>query len=142
MGDDEMRTFGTGLFDRWTALWNGELGLADEIMAPDFVLRYAQAGTDAFDEIRTPQQLARIVAGWHESHAGLRFAAEGTAVVDLTPADGAPTGLVARPYHASFAADGAGKVARSGVDILRVSDGLIVEVWSVSSGAAGRTFYR
>ncbi|WP_371494410.1 ester cyclase [Kitasatospora sp. NBC_00374] len=142
MGDNGMRAFGIGLFDRWTAMWNGDLDLVNEIMAPEFVLRYAQAGTDAFDEIRTPQQLAETVAAWHKSRTGLLFAAEGTATVDLAPADGAPTGLVARPYLASFAAEDGGKVARSGIDILRVSDGLIVEVWSVSSGAAGRTFYR
>ncbi|GGV26060.1 hypothetical protein GCM10010495_47400 [Kitasatospora herbaricolor] len=142
MGDHDMRAFGTGLFDRWTALWNGDLGLAGEIMAPGFTLRYAQAGTEAFDEIRTPPQLAAIVAAWHASRTGLVFAAEGTAVVDLAPAGGAPAGLVARPYLASFVTAEGEKVARSGVDILRVADGLIVEVWSVSSGAAGRTFYR
>lgn len=142
MGDQGMRAFGTGLFDKWTAMWNGDLDLVNEIMAPQFVLRYAQAGTDAFDEIGTPQQLAEVIAAWHESHTGLVFAAEGTAVVDLTLADDAPTGLVARPYLASFAAEDGGKVARSGIDTLRVADGLIVEVWSVSSGAAGRTFYR
>ncbi|MFJ8313342.1 MULTISPECIES: hypothetical protein [unclassified Streptomyces] len=142
MGADDMRVFGIGLFDQWTAMWNGDLDLVNEIMAPEFVLRYAQAGTDAFDEIRTPQQLAEIVAAWHKSRTGLLFAAEGTAAVDLTPADDAPTGLVARPYLASFVAEDGVRVARSGVDILKVCDGLIVEVWSVSSGAAGRTFYR
>ncbi|MFG3052546.1 hypothetical protein ACGFZP_16520 [Kitasatospora sp. NPDC048239] len=142
MDDHGIRAFGIGLFDQWTAMWNGDLDLANEIMAPDFVLRYAQAGTDAFDEIRTPQQLAEIIAAWHKSRTGLLFAAEGTAVVDLMPADGAPTGLVARPYLASYVTEDGGEVARSGIDILRVSGGSIVEVWSVSSGTAGRTFYR
>jgi predicted ester cyclase len=32
-------------------------------------------------------------------------------------------------------------VARSGIDLLALKNGRIVEVWSVSSGAAGRTFY-
>ncbi|MFF8375278.1 hypothetical protein ACF07V_03955 [Streptomyces sp. NPDC015661] len=142
MGDHDMRAFGVGLFDQWTAMWNGDLDLVHEIMAPAFVLRYAQAGTEGFDEVRTPQQLAEIVAAWHKSRTGLLFAAEGTAVVDLSPADGAPTGLVARPYLASFAGEDGARVARSGVDVLSVREGLIVEVWSVSSGAAGRTFYR
>ncbi|WP_371483297.1 hypothetical protein [Kitasatospora sp. NBC_00315] len=141
MSDHGTREFGVGLFDRWTAMWNGDVDLVDEIMAPAFVLRYAQAGTDAFDGIRTPRQLAEVVAAWHRSRSGLLFAAEGTAVVDLTPADGGPSGLVARPYLASFVGEDDEKVARSGTDVLRVCDGLIVEVWSVSSGAAGRTFY-
>lgn len=127
-----VREFGVLLFDRWTAMWNLELH-PKEIMAPEFVLRYAQAGTEAFDDVRHADGLATIVAGWHESHPGLRFFAEGEAVVDLRMAEGAATGLVARPYKATF-----GEVSKSGVDVLAVSQGLITEVWSVSGA---RTFY-
>lgn len=56
--------------------------------------------------------------------------------------DGAPAGLVARPYAARFTAEDGTAVARSGTDTLRVEGGRITEVWSVSSGAGGRTFYR
>ncbi|MFF0413896.1 nuclear transport factor 2 family protein [Kitasatospora sp. NPDC004745] len=138
----ELRGVGAGVYDRWTALWNGELRLAAEIMAPEFTLRYAQAGTEVFDEVRTPERLAEVIAQWRAMRGpGLRFEAEGVAVADLEPAGGTVSGLVARPYRASFVdADGA-VVARSGTDTLRITDGLITEVWSVSSGAAGRTFY-
>ncbi|MFJ8011290.1 hypothetical protein [Streptomyces sp. NPDC096339] len=80
----------------------------------------------------------------HGTRTALRFAAEGFAVVDLEPGAGAasPSGAVARPYLASFTAQGGSTVARSGTDTLRLVDGLITEVWSVSSGAAGRTFHR
>ncbi|GGR14487.1 hypothetical protein GCM10010219_19120 [Streptomyces netropsis] len=142
MNDDDLRRFGVGTYDRWTAMWNGDVGLAEEIMAPEFTLRYAQAGTEAFDDVRTPRQLADIITSWHRSRPGLRFAAEATAVVDLGFVDGAPAGLVARPYVASFADQDGRTVARSGTDTLRVTGGLITEVWSVSSGAGGRTFYR
>ncbi|MFD9728499.1 hypothetical protein [Streptomyces sp. NPDC059072] len=66
------------------------------------------------------------------------------AVVDLEPGASAasPSGAVARTYLASFTAPDGSTVSRSGTDTLRVVDGLITEVWSVSSGAAGRTFYR
>ncbi|MFG2824466.1 nuclear transport factor 2 family protein [Kitasatospora sp. NPDC048365] len=142
MGDNDLRAYGVELFDRWTALWNGDLAMAEAVMAPEFVLRYAQAGTEAFDEVRTPKQLAAVVEAWHGTRTGLVFAAEGTAVVDLSPVGGAPAGSVARPYLATFATEDGGKVARSGIDMFRVEGGRIVEVWSVSSGAAGRTFYR
>ncbi|PZS09712.1 MAG: hypothetical protein DLM55_05825 [Acidimicrobiales bacterium] len=33
------------------------------------------------------------------------------------------------------------EIARSGIDILKVIGGLITEVWSVSGGVGGRTFY-
>ncbi|MET9693958.1 hypothetical protein ABZY81_36940 [Streptomyces sp. NPDC006514] len=146
MNGNDVRQFGIHTYDRWTAMWNGDLDLAAKIMAPEFVLRYAQAGTEAFDDVRTPQQLADIIAAWHRERRGLRFVAEGAPVVDLALVDGAPTGLVARPYLASYLASVTGEdartVARSGTDTLRITDGLISEVWSVSSGSAGRTFYR
>lgn len=41
----DLRSFGVDLFDRWTAMWNGDLAVASQIMAPDFTLRYAQANT-------------------------------------------------------------------------------------------------
>ncbi|MFD0273196.1 hypothetical protein ACFVHB_04670 [Kitasatospora sp. NPDC127111] len=140
--NDELRQFGVDAYDRWTAMWNGEVGLAEEIMAPEFTLRYAQANTEAFDDARVPAQLAELIAGWHRYRDGIRFTAQGTAVVDLALVDGRPTGLVARPYLAEFTDEHGATVARSGTDTLRISDGLISEVWSVSSGAAGRTFYR
>ncbi|MFJ6047445.1 hypothetical protein [Streptomyces sp. NPDC092307] len=142
MGDNDVRRLGIDLYDRWTAMWNGDLDLAEKIMAPEFVLRYAQAGTEAFDDVRTPRQLADIIAVWHRERRGLRFVAEGAAVVDLALVDGTPTGLVARPYLASFTGEDARTVSRSGTDTLRITDGSISEVWSVSSGSAGRTFYR
>ncbi|MYS83310.1 hypothetical protein GTZ85_24610 [Streptomyces sp. SID5474] len=124
-------------------MWNGDLDLAERIMAPEFTLRYAQPGTEAFDDARTPRQLADIIAAWRRSRPGLRFEAEGSPVVDLrSAAGGAPIGLVARPYRAAYPDAEGRPVARSGTDTLRVTDGLISEVWSVSSGVGGRTFYR
>ncbi|MEV5242168.1 nuclear transport factor 2 family protein [Streptomyces cinnamoneus] len=138
-----MRQFGVELYDRWTAMWNGDTALAGAIMAPEFRLRYAQAGTDVFDDVRRPAELADVIAGWHRQRPGLRFVAEGPAVVDTDGYDGtaAPGGIVARPYLASFTGDDGQIVSRSGTDILQFRGGRITEVWSVSSGAGGRTFY-
>jgi len=55
------------------------------------------------------------------------------AVVDLALVDGTPTGLVARPYVANFRDEHGQTAARSGTDTLRITSGLISEVWSVSS---------
>ncbi|MFE1413354.1 hypothetical protein ACFW6F_21480 [Streptomyces sp. NPDC058746] len=141
---EDLRQFGVDVYDRWTAMWNGDTALAERIMAPRFTLRYTQAGTEAFDDVTTPDRLAATIAAWHGTRAELRFTAEGLAVVDLEPGAAAapPSGAVARPYLASFTAEDGSTVARSGTDTLRIADGLITEVWSVSSGAAGRTFYR
>ncbi|GAA1959273.1 nuclear transport factor 2 family protein [Kitasatospora viridis] len=136
MDNQDGRTWATELFDLWTALWNGDLALSEQIMAPEFTLRYAQPGTEVFDTIRTPQQFADLIAAFRKARPGLRFAPEGPTAVDLQPGDGGWTGLVTSPYLASF--DGGERESRSGTDMLRVADGKIVEVWSVSNE---RTYY-
>ncbi|WP_441952289.1 nuclear transport factor 2 family protein [Nocardia sp. 2TAF39] len=133
-----MRDFGIDLFDRWTAMWNGDLALADQIMAPEFTLRYAQPGATAYDNIHHPQALATQIATWRESIPGLRFTPQGDAVIEM---DHTRTGFVARPYGARFTGTGGAPVAVSGTDILRTTNGVITEVWSVSGGLGGRSFY-
>jgi hypothetical protein len=135
----DLRPQGIELFDRWTAMWNGELALAARIMAPAFRLRYAQAGSEAFDECTTPDAIAKLIGGFRDARPGLMFSAEGEAVVDLAHGDGGVLGLVARPYLATMPAPNGERTAKSGTDILRVAGGRITEVWSVS---ASRTFYR
>ncbi|WP_327121397.1 ester cyclase [Nocardia sp. NBC_01730] len=133
-----MRDFGIDLFDRWTAMWNGDLALADQIMAPEFTLRYAQPGATVYDDIHHPQALAAQIATSRESTPDLRFAPQGDAVIEM---DDTRTGFVARPYGAQFTGTGGTPVAVSGTDILRTLNGVITEVWSVSGGPGGRSFY-
>jgi len=137
----ETRAIGVALFDRWTEMWNGNTALASEIMAPTFALHYAQANTERLDHVRTPAELADLVLFWHGYRPGIRFTAEAEAAVDLELVTDGVVGRVARPYLAVFSDPEGQIVARSGIDLLAVSQGQIVEVWSVSSGAAGRTFY-
>jgi hypothetical protein len=136
----EMRDAGVALFDRWTQMWNGHTELAPVIMASHFDLHYAQANTEPFDSAHTPEALAVLIDGWHRYRPGIRFSTEAHCVVELELKQAGLFGQVARPYLASFKDAQGQEVARSGIDLLRVSDGRIVEVWSVSSGAAGRTF--
>lgn len=128
-----MREYGIELFDRWTAMWNGELELAERIMAPRFTLRYAQPGAEIYDTIHDPAAFARQIAAFRAAMPGQLFEVQGEAVVDL---DADRNGYVARPYGSRRPG-----VAVSGTDILRVAAGRIVEVWSVSGGAQGRSYY-
>ncbi|MFJ1455063.1 nuclear transport factor 2 family protein [Nocardia sp. N2S4-5] len=132
-----MRDFGIALFDRWAELWNGDLAVAEQILAPVLTLRYAQPGAAAFDEIRDPRALAEQIAAFRAERPGLTYTAQGEPVVE---SDSGSTGLVARPYGARWSAPH-GEIDLSGTDILRFADGRITEVWSVSGGAAGRSFY-
>ena len=136
-----MHALGVSLFDRWTEMWNGNAALASAIMAPSFTLHYAQANTERFDQVHAPEALAEVVQIWHGYRPGIRFSAEAEAVVELELLVDGAAGKVARPYLAVFTDPQGQVVARSGIDLLRISAGRIVEVWSVSSGAAGRTFY-
>ncbi|WP_433711235.1 nuclear transport factor 2 family protein [Nocardia sp. CA-084685] len=133
-----MRDFGITLFDEWTAMWNGDLGLADKIMAPEFTLRYAQPGASDYDDIHDPRTFAAKIAEFHEQRPGIRFTPQGEPVVEI---DNARTGFVARPYGAALTGPDGELVDVSGTDILRIADGLITEVWSVSGGPAGRSYY-
>ena len=107
-------------------------------MAPQFRLRYAQEGAESINELRTPPQLAAAITAWHAGRNELHFIAEGTAVVDLVSADAGPRGIVARPYLATMTVDGE-TASKSGTDMLRISEGQIAEVWSVS--ASERPYY-
>jgi hypothetical protein len=133
-----MRDFGITLFDEWTAMWNGELALAEKIMAPEFTLRYAQPNGSEYDDIHDPRALAAKIAEFREQRAGIRFAPQGEPVVEM---DDTRTGLVARPYGAESTGPDGVTVAISGTDVLRTVAGVITEVWSASGGRAGRSFY-
>ncbi|WP_433427618.1 nuclear transport factor 2 family protein [Nonomuraea sp. CA-141351] len=137
----DVEDFNVRIFELWSALWNGELSLADRIMAPQFRLRYAQPGTDAFDHIRHPSQLAEMIAQFRAARPGLHFAPDGEAVADVHLADGGPRGKIAQPYLARFTGETGRDLRISGIDMLRIEDGLITEVWSVSGGRTGRAFY-
>lgn len=139
---NNLKQTGIQMFDQWTALWNKNLAMSEKILAPRLSLHYAQAGTEAFDKIETPSQLSEMIVFWHQKRSGIIFKTEGEPVVDLTENDNRISGLVARPYHVSFIDENGNRIARSGTDILKIMDGKIEEVWSVSSGALGRTFYR
>ncbi|MGV9664192.1 nuclear transport factor 2 family protein [Nocardia niigatensis] len=134
-----MRDFAIDLFERWTVMWNGDLALADEIMAPEFTLRYAQPGADAYDDIHDPAAFAALIDKFRAERPGLVFSVQGVPVVEMSDAR---TGIIARPYGARVT-DPDGVVVRdlSGTDILRFANGQIVEVWSVSGGLGGRSFY-
>ncbi|WP_405137021.1 nuclear transport factor 2 family protein [Nocardia sp. NBC_01388] len=132
-----MRDFGIELYDRWTDLWNGELA-ADEIMAPEFTLRYAQPGATVYDDIHDAKAFAAQIETFRAQLPGVRFAPQGPGVVDM---DDTRTGLVARPYGVRFTGRDGTLTELSGTDILRAENGRIVEVWSVSGGLVGRSFY-
>ncbi|TLG00230.1 ester cyclase [Nocardia cyriacigeorgica] len=133
-----VRAAGIELFARWTDMWNGELDLVEQIMAPEFVLRYAQPGASDYDYIRDRTAFRIQIARFRDQRPDLRFTPQGSFVVEM---DETGTGLVASPYGARFTDSGGSVIDVSGTDILRTTGGFITEVWSVSGGPGGRSFY-
>ncbi|MFF4252221.1 nuclear transport factor 2 family protein [Streptomyces sp. NPDC001663] len=114
---------GIALFDRWTALWNGDFADPDSFLAPDFRIRFGndpeQAGTDS---LHGPQGIVDFIARHREAIPGLVYAVDGTPLVD--PA----LGQVASCWYVTRE-DGTQK---SGIDLFEVVQGRIATVWSVT----------
>ncbi|MEU1402338.1 nuclear transport factor 2 family protein [Streptomyces sp. NPDC005728] len=114
---------GIALFDRWTALWNGDLSDPEAFLAPAFRIRFGNDPENAAtDEIHGPAGIASYVSDFRIRKPGLRYAVEGTPLVD------GGLGQVASRWYVT-GPDGAQK---SGIDMLEVVDGRIATVWSVT----------
>ena len=109
--------------ERWNALWNGNLGLADTLLTDDFLIHFAGADAAALagDAVRGPAQLATYIDGFRAARPGLRYTVESSPVGDAT-------GFAYRWGEAGDIAE------RSGIDLVRVDGERIAEVWSVVGG--------
>jgi len=118
------------LWTAWQALWNGDLTVADAIIALDFVAHFAPAGNSP-DEVRGPAGLK----GWISGSLGVfpdgRFA---TAVGPLVEGDM----MIERwRFQATYRGgipgsppDVIGKaVEYAGIDMLRIEAGQIAKNW-------------
>jgi SnoaL-like polyketide cyclase len=120
------------LADPWKDLWNGDLGVTDQIIAEDFVAHAAPITGTGGDEIRGREALNGWVSGIHAVLSDLTF------VIDVGPiAD--DQHLVVRwkargTYTGGFpgaAEDAIGRVITfTGTDTLRLVDGKLAEYWA------------
>ncbi|WP_369388911.1 nuclear transport factor 2 family protein [Streptomyces sp. CG1] len=115
---------GIALFDRWTALWNGDFSDPEAFLAPGFRIRFANepergAATDA---VYGPAGIVGMISAFREEKPGLVFSVDGTPLTD------AGLGRTACCWYVT----GADGVQKSGIDLLEVADGRIAAVWSVT----------
>ncbi|MEU9179933.1 nuclear transport factor 2 family protein [Streptomyces sp. NPDC048550] len=125
--DPLTRAQGTALLDGWTRLWNGDLALAEELIAPDFRLRFANTapGTGPDATLERPD-LTAFIGAHRQERLGLTYAVDGPPVVDGARAE------VAARWTATYT-DGSGDpVTKSGIDLLAIADGRIAAVWSLT----------
>ncbi|MDX3537717.1 hypothetical protein PV721_25800 [Streptomyces sp. MB09-01] len=121
------REAGTRLVEGWTALWNGEVALAEQILAPGFRLHFA----DDFDGTGSahtfgPDELTAFISANSLALTGLTFAADAAPLVDSERGE-----MACRWIESN--ADGSGDVViKSGIDMFAVTDGRISAVWSLT----------
>ncbi|MFJ3922281.1 hypothetical protein [Streptomyces sp. NPDC090022] len=121
------REAGTRLVEGWTALWNGNVALAEQILAPGFRLHFADDfdGTGSAASFGQDELMAFISAN-SLALTGLTFAADAAPLVDTERGEMACRWLESN-------ADGDGDVVvKSGIDMFEVTDGRISAVWSLT----------
>jgi predicted ester cyclase len=120
----------TAIWDKWVAMWNGDLAMADLIMAPDYKLHMSPIGGGDLSAYAGP----RGMAGWiGQLHAAIDpFVFE----VQVQPLFG--EGMIAGRWLASGTYSGGFLGAKAepgmpvrfaGADFLRIKDGKVAEYW-------------
>ncbi|MDL5156537.1 ester cyclase [Actinomycetospora termitidis] len=106
------------LYRRWIdELWNGDLDVAPELVAADFVGHWPD------HDVHGPDEVARIIGETHGMLDALSFVVEVGPLVDGE--------LVAGRWRGRGVQDG-NPVTFIGNDLLRVADGRFVEYWVAS----------
>ena len=118
------------LWTPWLELWNGNLAVADEIVAPSFVAHFAPAGNSPA-EVRGPEGLKAWIGGATAAFSDYGFA---TTVGPLADGDLVAGRWVFRGTYGggipgSAPAAVGQPVEYEGADLFRVEDGKIVEYW-------------
>ncbi len=118
------------LWQSWSKLWNGNLAIADEIIAPNFVAHFAPMGSSP-SELRSPEGLKQWIGGSMAAFADYSFTTEVGPIVDEDKVAG--RWIFRATYQggmpgASPAAVGK-QVEYAGMDLFRVEAGKIIEYW-------------
>lgn len=109
-------------------MWNGELSLGEQIISPDFGVRFGSGP----DGIRGPRELVEFIGAFRATYQRLRYSTGVGPIVDLEIVGGVLTGHVACRWTADVVeGDGTARPS-AGHDILRIEDGLIAYAWSIS----------
>jgi predicted ester cyclase len=118
------------LWKRWVALWNGDLTQADTIIAPNFVAHFAPAGSSPA-EVRGPDGLKQWISGITATFTDYSFTTAVGPLVDGTMLAG--RWVFRATYQGGMPGASPAAVGKAieyaGMDMLRVSDGKIVEYW-------------
>ncbi|MCX5276056.1 MULTISPECIES: ester cyclase [Streptomyces] len=119
------------LVDQWLAMWNGDLAIAERIIAPSLRVHLPAFGMPPEEGIDDPETMARWIGLFRSSFSSASFHCElgpftdGDHVISRFRFTGTWTG--GRPATASVPPGTA--VSFAGVDTLRIEHGRIAEYW-------------
>lgn len=118
------------LWGRWAELWNGDLAVADEIIAPRFVAHFAPVGNSP-SEVRGPDGLQGWISLLMSAFTDYSVA---TTVGPLADGDKLAGRWVIRgKYQGGIPGSSPAAIGKQiefeGMDLLRVEGGQIVEYW-------------
>lgn len=107
----------------WTALWNGDLALAEKFVTDDFRVHFGNDIPTA-DDLRGPSELADFIGAFRKNYDTLTYRP------DIGPL--ADSDYVTGRWIADFTKNGTTVARKAGIDILRIADGRVAEAWSVT----------
>lgn len=118
------------IWTKWVAFWNGDLALAEEIIAPDYTLHMSPMGGGDTSAYASPAGLAAFIGGFHAAIENLTFEVQ----VEPLFGEGMIAGRwIARgSYKGGFPgaqAEVGTPVKFAGADFLRIENGKIAEYW-------------
>lgn len=118
-----------GMYDRWMRMWNGEVDLADDLVAPGCVIHQPP------NDFRGPEGVRQMVEMGRAPFTEITFEVEVPPIVegDRLAARWRSTGRYEGGIPGATAPRGTA-VTFGGNDIWRVEDGKIVEYWVSSDG--------
>lgn len=124
------------LWERWLDLWNGDIEVADEIIAPGVRLWYNGRSAIDASHIRDAATMKVWVTRFRTTFDDMTFSSDFGPLVDgefytirwflnavYKGTTGFPEDVPGTPF------------TRAGVDIWRVADGKVLEMWSMSTAA-------
>jgi predicted ester cyclase len=118
------------LWERWLDLWNGDLAVAEQIIAPGFVAHFAPAGNSPA-EVRGPDGLAAWIEGATAAFSDYEFTVIVGPIVDGDLIAG--HWVFRATYQGGIPGSSPEAVEQpveyAGTDIVRVEGGQIVEYW-------------
>lgn len=116
--------------DAWLHLWNGDYSLADEVVSPDVRVHAAMLDGSDSSAVRGPEGVVAWIGQLRTVVPDLRFSIEVGPVVD---GDQVALRWLAEGTYAGgmpgAAAPAGTRVSFTGIDLLRLHDGQVVEYW-------------